>query len=162
MGLIFDSLMTSSLDERGALYGLVAKSVTISADGNELRFALRPEARFNDGSPLTAKDVVFSLNILKEKGHPTIRQELRDMESVDGRRRRDVVVRLAADAQPRSAADRGAAADLLGGLLRDEIIRGDDARSAAGLGRLQGRAGSSRAATSSSIASRITGARNCR
>lgn len=94
MGLCFDSLMTASLDERDALYGLVAKSVTVSPDKRELRFALRPEARFNDGSPLTARDVVFSLNILKEKGHPTIRQELRDMESavVDGA---DVVVRLA-------------------------------------------------------------------
>ncbi len=94
LGLIFDSLMASSLDERGALYGLVAKSVTVSPDGGELRFALRPEAKFHDGSPLTAKDVVFSLATLKAKGHPTIRAELRDMESVvaDGA---DVVVRLA-------------------------------------------------------------------
>lgn len=96
MGLIFDSLMTPSLDERGALYALVAKSVTISADQNELRFALRPEARFNDGSPLTAKDVAFSLNILKDKGHPTIRQELRDMESAEAHGDHEVVVRLAA------------------------------------------------------------------
>ena len=96
MGLTFDSLMTPSLDERGALYGLVAKTVTISPDQNELRFALRPEARFSDGSPLTAKDVVFSLNLLKEKGHPTIRQELRDMESAQANGDHEVVVRLAA------------------------------------------------------------------
>ena len=95
MGLCFDSLMTSSLDERGAVYGLLAKSVTVSPDGREMRFVLRPEARFNDGSPLSARDVVFSLGLLKEKAHPTIRQELRDVESVsaDGA---DVVVRLAA------------------------------------------------------------------
>ncbi len=94
MGLCFDSLMTASLDERDALYGLVAKSVIVSPDKSELRFVLRPEARFNDGSPLTAQDVVFSLNILKAKGHPTIRLRLRDMESAtaDGA---DVVVRLA-------------------------------------------------------------------
>lgn len=96
MGLTFDSLMTPSLDERGALYGLVAKTVTISPDQNELRFALRPEARFSDGSPLTAKDVVFSLNILKEKGHPTIRQELRDMESAQANGDHEVIVKLAA------------------------------------------------------------------
>ena len=96
MGLTFDSLMTPSLDERGTLYGLVAKTVTISPDQNELRFALRPEARFSDGSPLTAKDVVFSLNILKEKGHPTIRQELRDMESATANGDHEVVVKLAA------------------------------------------------------------------
>jgi microcin C transport system substrate-binding protein len=94
LGLCFDSLMTSSLDERDALYGLVAKSVTVSQDRRELRFELRREAKFNDGTPLTAKDVVFSLEILKAKGHPTIQQELRDLESVmaDGH---DVVVHLA-------------------------------------------------------------------
>ena len=96
MGLTFDSLMTPSLDERDALYGLVAESVAISEDQNELRFALRPEARFSDGSPLTAKDVVFSLNILKTKGHPTIRQDLRDMESATANGDHEVVVRLAA------------------------------------------------------------------
>lgn len=95
MGLIFDTLMTPSLDERGALYGLVAKTVILSEDRNTLRFQLRREARFSDGSPVTANDVVFSLNILKTKGHPTIRQELRDIESatVQGE---DVVVKLAA------------------------------------------------------------------
>jgi microcin C transport system substrate-binding protein len=80
MSLIFDSLMSGSLDERDALYGLVAKSVRISADRRTYRFRLRKEARFHDGTPLTAKDVVFSLNTLKTKGHPTIRAELRDME----------------------------------------------------------------------------------
>jgi microcin C transport system substrate-binding protein len=82
MSLIFDSLMIGSLDERDALYGLVAKSVWISPDKRTYRFTLRKEARFHDGSPLTAKDVVFSLNTLKTKGHPTIRVELRDVEKV--------------------------------------------------------------------------------
>src|SRR5436305_3328817 len=82
MSLIFDSLMTGSLDERDALYGLVAKSVWVSPDRRTYRFRLRKEARFHDGSPLTAKDVVFSLTTLKTKGHPTIRVELRDMEKV--------------------------------------------------------------------------------
>ena len=81
MSLIFDSLMSGSLDERDALYGLVAKSVWVSPDRRTYRFHLRKEARFHDGSPLTAKDVAFSLNTLKTKGHPTIRVELRDMES---------------------------------------------------------------------------------
>ena len=96
MGLIFDSLMVGSLDERDALYGLVAKSVKISADKRVLRFTLRPEARFHDGSRLGAKDVVFSLNILKTKGHPTIQQELRDLESVKAEGGDVVVITLAA------------------------------------------------------------------
>ncbi len=81
MGMIYDSLMASNMDEPDAIYGLVARAVQISADKNTYRFLLRKEARFHDGSKLTAKDVAFSLNILKTKGHPVIRQELRDMES---------------------------------------------------------------------------------
>jgi len=77
MSLIFDSLMTGSGDEPDSLYGLVARAVRVSADKNTYRFLLRKEARFHDGSPLTARDVAFSLNLLKSKGHPTIRQSLR-------------------------------------------------------------------------------------
>ncbi|MDQ6702256.1 MAG: ABC transporter substrate-binding protein, partial [Pseudomonadota bacterium] len=67
MGLIFDSLMSGSGDEPDSLYGLVARAVRISADKTTYRFLLRKEARFHDGSPLTAHDVAFSLNILKTK-----------------------------------------------------------------------------------------------
>jgi microcin C transport system substrate-binding protein len=80
MGMIFDTLMSGSGDEPDSLYGLVARSVKTYADKIDYRFLLRKEARFHDGSPLTAKDVVFSLNILKSKGHPTIRQMLRDLD----------------------------------------------------------------------------------
>jgi microcin C transport system substrate-binding protein len=96
MTLIFDSLMTGSLDERDAVYGLVAKSVSVSPDRRTYRFRLRKEARFHDGSPVTAKDVVFSLNTLKTKGHPTIRVELRDMESAVAEADDVVTVTLAA------------------------------------------------------------------
>ena len=82
LSLINDSLMASSLDEDNAIYGLVAHAVEISDDKRQYRFHLRKEARFHDGSPLTAKDVVFSLTILRDKGHPLIRQFLRDLDSV--------------------------------------------------------------------------------
>ncbi|MCG7392104.1 extracellular solute-binding protein [Microvirga sp. ACRRW] len=81
MGATFDSLMAGSGDEPDALYGLVAKSVRISDDKLTYRFTLRPEARFHDGSKLTAKDAAFSLNILKEKGHPVYRSLLTQMAS---------------------------------------------------------------------------------
>jgi microcin C transport system substrate-binding protein len=83
LSLIFDSLMTQSLDERDAYYGLVAKSVRVSPDKLTYRFLLRREARFHDGSPLTAEDVAFSLNILKAKGHPVIAQMMRDLLSAE-------------------------------------------------------------------------------
>ena len=55
----------------------------ISDDKLTYRFALRPEARFHDGSKLTAKDAAFSLNILKTKGHPVFSQLLTQMASVE-------------------------------------------------------------------------------
>jgi len=68
--LCFDSLMVRSWDEPDACYGLVADGVTISGDRNSFTFSLRAEARWHDGTPLTAQDVAFSYMLLKEKGHP--------------------------------------------------------------------------------------------
>jgi microcin C transport system substrate-binding protein len=86
MGMTFAPLMVRAGDEPDAMYGLVAKSVAISPDGLIYRFTLRPEARFHDGTKLTARDAAFSLNILKTNGHPIITQQVRDMvkaEAVD-------------------------------------------------------------------------------
>ncbi|MES0201105.1 extracellular solute-binding protein [Mesorhizobium sp. M0011] len=77
--LCFDSLMTSALDEPDAVYGLLAETVSLSPDRNGFRFVLRPQARFHDGSPLTAEDVVFALKLYKDKGHPNLSQALRYM-----------------------------------------------------------------------------------
>jgi microcin C transport system substrate-binding protein len=94
MGLIFDSLMTGNSDEPDSLYGLVARAVRISPDRNTYRFLLRKEARFHDGSPLTARDVAFSMNILKTKGHPSLRQPLRDLDAAEAEADDVVLVRL--------------------------------------------------------------------
>jgi microcin C transport system substrate-binding protein len=83
MTATFDALMSGSSDEPDALYGLVAKSVRVSSDKLTYHFILRPEARFHDGSKLTAKDVAFSLNILKEKGHPVFRSLMTQMASAE-------------------------------------------------------------------------------
>jgi microcin C transport system substrate-binding protein len=79
MDMTFVSLMTRAGDEPDAMYGLAAKSVQISPDKLTYRFAMRPEARFHDGSKLTAHDAAFSLTTLKEKGHPLIIVQLRDL-----------------------------------------------------------------------------------
>ena len=78
MELTFATLMVRSGDEPDAMYGLAAEKVRRSADGLTYQFFIRPQAKFHDGSRLTAHDVAFSLNILKEKGHPLISQSLRD------------------------------------------------------------------------------------
>jgi microcin C transport system substrate-binding protein len=78
MEMCFDSLMVRALDEPDALYGLLAESVTISADRNSYDFKLRPEAKFSDGSPLTAEDVAYTSRLFKEKGHPSLLLPLRE------------------------------------------------------------------------------------
>jgi microcin C transport system substrate-binding protein len=79
MDMTFAPLMVRANDEPDAMYGLAAKSVQISPDKLTYRFTLRPEARFHDGSKLTARDAAFSLTTLKAKGHPLIVVQLRDM-----------------------------------------------------------------------------------
>ena len=79
MALTFDSLMVRALDEPDAVYGLVAAGVRVSPDGLSHRFRLRPEARFHDGTRITAADVAFSVKVLKDKGHPRIAQVIRDL-----------------------------------------------------------------------------------
>jgi len=80
MNLTFDSLMVRALDEPDAIYGLLARAVTASPDGLTYAFDLRPQARFRDGSRLTARDAAFSLTILRDKGHPEIAETIRDMK----------------------------------------------------------------------------------
>lgn len=83
MELTFDTLMTRAQDEPDAVYGLVAESADLADDRRSVTFALRPAARFSDGSPLTGEDVAFSFDVLKSKGHPIYRQTLRDVEKVE-------------------------------------------------------------------------------
>jgi microcin C transport system substrate-binding protein len=80
---LFDTLMTRGLDEPDAVYGLVAQSAELAPDRNSVTFRLRPEARFADGSALTSTDVVFSFDILKEKGHPNIRSQIKDVTKAE-------------------------------------------------------------------------------
>jgi microcin C transport system substrate-binding protein len=95
MDLTYATLMARASDEPDAMYGFAARSVRISPDGLTYRFAIRDEARFHDGSKLTAHDVAFSLMLLKEKGHPVITQMLRDMAGAESTDDKTVTVRFA-------------------------------------------------------------------
>jgi len=66
IGLIHDTLMISSLDETSTAYGLIAKSVSHPDDYSSATFPLRREARFHDGTAVTAEDVAFSLAAIVE------------------------------------------------------------------------------------------------
>jgi microcin C transport system substrate-binding protein len=81
--LVHDTLMARALDEPDAVYGLVAASADVAADGKSVTFKLRPEAKFADGSAITAEDVVFSLTTLKQKGDPRFSLTLRDVSGAE-------------------------------------------------------------------------------
>jgi len=76
VNLVYESLMTSANDEPGSMYGLVAESADVAADRRSVTFKMRPEAKFADGTPVTADDVVTTFDLLKSKGHPAYRLSL--------------------------------------------------------------------------------------
>jgi microcin C transport system substrate-binding protein len=81
--LVFDTLMARAYDEPDAVYGLLAETADVADDGMSVTFKIRPEAKFADGSPVTADDVVFSFDILKQKGHPRITVTIRDVTKAE-------------------------------------------------------------------------------
>ena len=82
LGLIHDTLMTGSLDEASAGYGLIAEAVKHAADYSSVSFRLNKNAKFSDGSPITVDDVAFSLTALK-KAHPFYRAYYADVVGYD-------------------------------------------------------------------------------
>lgn len=72
-GQVFETLLTASADEPFSEYGLIAESVETPPDRSWVVFNLRPQARFHDGSPITADDVLFSFDIMRTKGSPNFR-----------------------------------------------------------------------------------------
>ena len=70
-------------DEPTSSYGLIAQSVEYNEDRSWVVFNLRPEARFHDGTPITAYDVAFSYDLLLKEGHPQYRTNLQEVQRVD-------------------------------------------------------------------------------
>lgn len=82
-GLVFESLMTRSLDEPQAYYPLLAQSVDYNREAGTLSFTLNRKARWHDGTPVTADDVVFSFHILTTKGDPVYKLQYAAVEKVE-------------------------------------------------------------------------------
>ncbi len=72
-GYVVESLMARGYDEPFSLYGLIARSVETDADRSYVIFHLDPAARFSDGAPVTAEDVLFSWKLMRDKGRPNYR-----------------------------------------------------------------------------------------
>ncbi len=83
IGEIYDTLLTNNLDEPFSVYGLLAEGIRLDPERLWIEFDLRPEARFHDGEPVTADDVVFSFNLLMEEGNPFYRGYYADVERVE-------------------------------------------------------------------------------
>ncbi|MFK7867261.1 MAG: extracellular solute-binding protein, partial [Alphaproteobacteria bacterium] len=87
IALTQDTLLRANDDEPFAKYGLLAQWVDVRDDGLTIRYKIRDEARFHDGSPVTAEDVVWSFEILRTQGLPLYRQYYGDVveaKAVDG------------------------------------------------------------------------------
>jgi microcin C transport system substrate-binding protein len=91
----FATLMTPAEDEPDAMYGLAARAVRTSSDGLVYRFLMRPQARFHDGTRLTAHDAAFSINVLKKDGHPNIYIMMRDVMGAEAESDEILTVRFA-------------------------------------------------------------------
>ncbi len=80
--IFLEPLMIGTADEPDALYGLIAETIEYPSDRSFAIFNIRPEAKFSDGTPVTADDLVFSHKILLEKGIPSLKQVFIDIKSV--------------------------------------------------------------------------------
>ena len=79
----FESLMTRNWDEAFTLYGLLAERVEVAEDRSWIIFHLNPAARFSDGTPVTVEDVMFSMQILSDKGRPPYFNSMNSIASME-------------------------------------------------------------------------------
>jgi peptide/nickel transport system substrate-binding protein len=80
---VIESMLGRNWGEPFSLYGLLADSVDVSDDRQIFSFKLRPEAKFSDGTPVTAADIVFSMETLRDKGRPNFKNQYVKIKSVE-------------------------------------------------------------------------------
>lgn len=78
----FDTLMRVDADEADTNYCHLCQTVAIAADKRAVTFTLRPEARWHDGTPITAEDVAWTFDTLRRDGRPSYRQYYADVDHV--------------------------------------------------------------------------------
>ncbi|MBW6391789.1 extracellular solute-binding protein [Billgrantia antri] len=97
IGDIYDTLLVENRDEPFSVYGLLAEGIRLDPDRYWIEFDLHPEARFHDGEPVTAEDVVYSFHLLLDEGNPFYRGYYADVESVEALDRHTVRFEFAAN-----------------------------------------------------------------
>ncbi len=81
-GLVYESLMQNAWDEPFTLYGVIAETIEIAADKSWVRFKIRDEAKWHDGVPITAHDVIWTFETLTQKGQPFFKAYWQDVETI--------------------------------------------------------------------------------
>lgn len=92
--LTFESLMMRSRDEPFTVYGLLAESVEIDDERTQMTFNLHPDAKWSDGEPVTPEDVIFTFDLLTEKGRPPYNRRMAKIESIEKTGDRAVTIRF--------------------------------------------------------------------
>lgn len=82
-GLYYESLMQNAWDEPFTLYGIIAKDITIAKDKSWVRFNLREEAKWHDGVPITADDVIWTFETLTTEGQPFFKAYWHDVKTIE-------------------------------------------------------------------------------
>ena len=91
VGHVWESLLTSSANEADAAYGHLAETIELPADKMWVGFELRPEAKFSDGTAVTAEDVAWTFRTLITEGRPSWRMQFADVKDVEVQGPRRVV-----------------------------------------------------------------------
>ncbi len=81
--LVFQSLMMRSQDEPFTLYGLLAQKAEMPDDRSWIEFTLNPNAKWHDGKPVTPEDVIFTYELLTEKGRPPFSSRTKRIEKIE-------------------------------------------------------------------------------
>lgn len=80
---VFESLMLRSRDEAFTLYPLLAESIETDEERSFVEFTLNPRAQFSDGTPVTADDVIFTMELMQEKARPNYQNWIRAAERIE-------------------------------------------------------------------------------
>ncbi|MGH6761589.1 MAG: extracellular solute-binding protein [Phyllobacterium sp.] len=81
--LVYESLLQRSQDESFTLYGLLAETVETNPERTWVEFTLNPKAEWSDGQPVTSDDIIFSLELLTEKGRPPFNTRMNKIEKIE-------------------------------------------------------------------------------
>ena len=81
--LLYEPLMQRSSDEPFSLYGLLAETAEWDEERSFIQFNLNPKAKWQDGQPVTPEDVIFTFNLLKDKGRPPFNSRLNGVAKME-------------------------------------------------------------------------------